>query len=91
MKLEIYPSSCPWVNLEKIDNMNKIDSLRSYFFNKLIAQAPQRFIPPSSTYNTQQAQLGTQTMSGPSRLVTRDLDTQMAFVLACGEPITFLA
>ena len=71
--------------------MNKIDSLRSYFFNKLIAQAPQRFIPPSSTYNTQQAQLGTQTMSGPSRLVTRDLDTQMAFVLAHGKPITFLA
>jgi hypothetical protein len=30
-------------------------------------------------------------MLGPSRLVTRDLGTQMAFVLAYGEPITFLA
>ena len=30
-------------------------------------------------------------MLGPSRLVTRDLGTQMAFVLACGEQITFLA
>ena len=29
-------------------------------------------------------------MLGPSRLVTRDLGTQMAFVLAHGEPITFL-
>jgi hypothetical protein len=30
-------------------------------------------------------------MLGPLRLVTRDLGTQMAFVLARGEPITFLA
>ena len=30
-------------------------------------------------------------MLGPSRLVTRDLGTQMAFVLARGEQITFLA
>jgi hypothetical protein len=30
-------------------------------------------------------------MLGPSRLVTRDLGTQMAFVLARGEPITLLA
>ena len=30
-------------------------------------------------------------MLGPSRLVTRDLGTQMAFVLAHGEPITSLA
>jgi hypothetical protein len=59
-------------------------------FNKL-AQAPQSFIPPSSTYNTHQAQLGAQTMLGPSRLVTRDLGTQMAIVLAHDEPITFLA
>ena len=43
------------------------------------------------THNTYQAQFGTQTMLGPSRLVTRDLGTQMAFVLTHGEPITFLA
>ena len=43
------------------------------------------------TYNTYQAQFDSQTMLGPSRLVTRDLGTQMAFVLARGEPITFLA
>ena len=30
-------------------------------------------------------------MLGPSRLVIIDLGTQMAFVLARGEPITFLA
>ena len=30
-------------------------------------------------------------MLDPLRLVTRDLGTQMAFVLAHGEPITFLA
>ena len=30
-------------------------------------------------------------MLGPSKLVTRDLGTQMAFVLARGEQITFLA
>ena len=30
-------------------------------------------------------------MFGPSKLVTRDLGTQMAFVLARGERITFLA
>jgi hypothetical protein len=30
-------------------------------------------------------------MMGPSRLVTRDLGTQMTFVLARDEPITFLA
>jgi hypothetical protein len=30
-------------------------------------------------------------MMGPSRLVTKDLGTQMAFVLACGELITSLA
>jgi hypothetical protein len=59
-------------------------------FNKL-AQAPQSFISPSCTYNTHQAQLGTQTILGPSRLVIRDLGTQMAFVLAHGEQITFLA
>ena len=29
-------------------------------------------------------------MLGPSRLVTRDLGTQMAFMLACGELIIFL-
>jgi hypothetical protein len=34
---------------------------------------------------------GTHLMMGPSRLVTGDLSTQMAFVLACGEPITYLA
>jgi hypothetical protein len=28
MKLEIYASICPWVNLERINNTNKIDSLR---------------------------------------------------------------
>jgi hypothetical protein len=59
-------------------------------FNQL-AQAPRSIISPSSTYNTHQAQFGTQTMLGPSWLVTRDLGTQMAFVLALGEPITFLA
>ena len=30
-------------------------------------------------------------MLGPSKLVTKDLGTQMAFMLACGEQITFLA
>ena len=30
-------------------------------------------------------------MLGPSRLVTKDLGTQIVFVLACGEPITLLA
>jgi hypothetical protein len=30
-------------------------------------------------------------MLGPSRLVIRDLGTQMTFVLARGEPITLLA
>jgi hypothetical protein len=60
-------------------------------FNQL-AQAPRSFISPSSTYNAHRAQLGgTQTKLGPSRLVTRDLGTQMAFVLAFGELITFLA
>ena len=48
-------------------------------------------MPPSSTYNTHQAHFGTQAMLGPLWLVTRDLDTQMAFVLAHGKPITFLA
>ena len=46
---------------------------------------------PSSTYNTHQAHFGTQTMLGPSRLVTRDLGTQMALVLTHGEPITLIA
>jgi len=58
-------------------------------FNQL-AQAPQSFIPPSTTYNTHQAHFGTQAMLGALWLVTRDLDTQMTFVLAHGVPITFL-
>jgi hypothetical protein len=56
-----------------------------------LAQAPQDFISSSSTYNTHQAHFGTQTLLGPSRTVTKDVGTQMTFVLACGEPTTLLA
>ena len=59
-------------------------------FNEL-AQAPRSFIPPLSTYNTHQVHFGTQAMLGPLWLVTTDLSSQMDFVLAHGEPITFLA
>ena len=63
---------------------------RDDIFNKL-AHAPQGFISPSNTYNTHQAHFGTQAMLGPLWLVTKDLGAQMTFVLAHGEPITFLA
>ena len=82
MKLEIYPSICPWVNLERIDNMNKIDSLRSYFSINLLKH-------PKASYHLQV----------PTTLIKHNLvpklcwvhqGTQMAFVLARSEPITFL-
>jgi hypothetical protein len=66
-----------------------IDSLSEYF-QSTCSSTPKLHII-LSTYNTHQAQFGTQTMLGPLRLVTRDLGTQIAFVLAHGEPITFLA
>ena len=46
MKLEIYPSICPWANLERIDNMNKIDSLKSYFSINLLKH-------PKASYHLQ--------------------------------------
>ena len=52
---------------------------------------PKDFISSPSSCKACQAYFGTHRLMGPSRLVNKNLGTQVSFVLALGKLITFLA